>query len=383
MIITLRMPGGRSADVESEASDVAENLYVLAEAEFSLPMNQFRLIALGKVLSPKETLASQGVTNSCVVVVQTTLPAASPTPAVSNVDDQIRQLFGGPVQAPPPQSRAAPASPDQTILNLFAQSAAIAHQQQQQVPFDPDDPEIQRRLYEKIQQDALRENLEQAIEYTPEAFSRVVMLYIKAEVNKVPINVFVDSGAQTTIMSARIAERCNLTRFIDKRFSGIAKGVGAGKIIGRVHLAQVKLGNLFLPMSITVLEQPDMDFLLGLDQLKHHQMMIDLKKNVLRVTDEVELPFLAEHELDRTQRDVVVDEEGAAPATGNHPSDTPPRKVSRTSPPPQALSQEREVMVTELVGLSGGRLTRQQAIEMLEAAAWNPDNAAALLFDSA
>ena len=41
-----------------------------------------------------------------------------------------------------------------------------------------------------------------------------------------------------TIMTLPFAERCFLTRLIDKRFAGMAVGVGSSKIVGRIHQAR-------------------------------------------------------------------------------------------------------------------------------------------------
>lgn len=138
--------------------------------------------------------------------------------------------------------------------------------------------------------------MEAAIEYDPAVFGRVVMLYVPITVNGVPMQAFVDSGAQSTIMSARCAERCGILRLIDRRFAGIAKGVGTSKILGRVHSVPVQLGNCHITSSFTILENQDMDFLWGLDQLKKHQACIDLNENVLRIHGEA-IPFLAEKDL--------------------------------------------------------------------------------------
>lgn len=47
-----------------------------------------------------------------------------------------------------------------------------------------------------------------AQEYMPEAFGKITMLYIDIVVDKTPIQAFVDTGAESTIMSKDCAERC-------------------------------------------------------------------------------------------------------------------------------------------------------------------------------
>lgn len=104
-------------------------------------------------------------------------------------------------------------------------------------------------------------------------------------------------------MSSRCAERCNIMRLVDTRWAGVAKGVGVQKIIGRIHMVQIQIENIYLTTSFSVLEEQPMDMLLGLDMLKRHQCCIDLHANVLRIgTTGTETPFLAESDLPECAR---------------------------------------------------------------------------------
>ncbi|KAL5962720.1 hypothetical protein TSMEX_009498 [Taenia solium] len=220
---------------------------------------------------------------------------------------------------------------------------------------DPLDPEVQRRIERIIRQKNIDREMESAMEHYPETFGAVTMLYVACEVNGFPMKAFVDSGAQTTLMSLSCARSCNLEHLIDKRFQGMAYGVGTQKIIGRIHQAQLKLGGTAVPTSFIVLEEQQMDIMIGLDMLKRHRCCINLAENVLTVGDHTSVPFLPESEL---------------PAFA---------KPSNLGLVPQVTSTSDESLTEEQLSkvrlLTSQNVPRERAIALLRATNWDPDMA--------
>lgn len=244
---------------------------------------------------------------------------------------------------------------------------------------NPEDPENQKYLEERIRQQNVDQSLMEAQENFPEMFGTVVMLYIECKVNGHDVKAFVDSGAQMTIMSQACAQRCNIMRLLDKRFAGIAKGVGTQKILGRIHTGQIQIKESFIPQSFSVMEDQPMELLIGLDMLKRHQCVLDLRANSLTIgTTGTTVQFLSEGQLDASarlagpaaeaaQREEMEIQEAleASKSDQNQPS-------SSSSKQPEAQINPK---VTQVMNMT--KCTKQKAEEAL--AKFNNDpNAAAL-----
>lgn len=206
--------------------------------------------------------------------------------------------------------------------------------------------EERRRLIQKNYLDAL--------ELNPEAFCKVVMLYIDIKINNVEFKAFVDSGAQMTIMTETAARKAQIDHLIDTRFHGQARGVGAAPIIGRIHMTNISVSGtqrnysnmsqdgiypnsqnitstskegkkvdeetlpkknhyssssvlcstsseVSLLCSFTIMSDQDVDVIVGLDMLMKHECIIDLARHVLKIGDIV-VPFLPEKDLPKRNK---------------------------------------------------------------------------------
>lgn len=251
------------------------------------------------------------------------------------------------------------------------------------------------------------------------------MLYLDVKVNGVKVKALVDSGAQATIMSPSCAESCHIMRLVDRRFAGVARGVGTANIIGRVHSTVLQVGSKHLAAAFTVMEGKSVDLLLGLDILKGHQAIIDLARNKLIIQGE-EVDFLGESDIPKETEDAVNEEPtvqgpggttigarsgavtapsgssaepstsqppnqtasaGSAPsqppraspaAAGSRPAAPPASGTSIVPPQPQA-STFPEADIDKLLQLG---FDRRAAINALEATDGNVEYAAGLLFQN-
>ncbi|KAG9045483.1 DNA damage-inducible protein 1 [Tulasnella sp. UAMH 9824] len=401
---------GQSYVIEVDPQMELENIMALLEAEASgADQSETLSSSSNPALNPKATLASFGIGEEAMLSLRRKVVVAGRT--VEQDAEMMRlQLLGDPqllrqLQQTQPEIVEAARNNPQRFAQLLSetrrkhQDAELARQREiEALNMDPFNIEAQKKIEEAIRMEAVMENLEHAMEFSPEAFGRVHMLYIPVEVNGHPVKAFVDSGAQQTIVSPECAEACGIMRLLDTRFSGIAKGVGTAKILGRVHSAQIKVADVFLPCSFTVLEGKDVDMLFGLDMLKAHQACIDLERNVLRIRGR-EVSFLPEHELPKNalgQDAQLADtptQPGPAPAPG--PSASQPRfpgagqsLSSAPSPSPALGSQpsgprggasqrfpEKDVQAIMALGVD-----RNMALQVLEAAGGNVDVACSLLF---
>lgn len=407
MKVTVMTGDEQIVTLDVDRDESVENLKALLEVETRVPLRQQQIHFNGKEMQNTEKLSAAGVQDGDLVMMFSTSERPSQdglrvNPDGTAVNPQAfqqhargdSQLMAQLLQNDPQLAQAILGDDTTELQNILRsrhqQRTELKRKQEEELALlyaDPFDVEAQKKIEAAIRQKGIDENWEAALEHNPEAFARVVMLYVDMEVNGVPLKAFVDSGAQSTIISKSCAERCGLLRLLDQRFRGIAVGVGQSEILGRIHVAPIKIGNIFYPCSFTVLDAPNMEFLFGLDMLRKHQCMIDLKDNVLRVGGgEVSVPFLQEKDIPAHIRNeeklsklgslsqATGESSRTREGTPNALQQTPPPGAPAANPP---QGGDFEAKVTKLVELGFDRASVTQALKLFNG---NEEQAAAFLF---
>mmetsp|Transcript_8544 Transcript_8544/g.18276 ORF Transcript_8544/g.18276 Transcript_8544/m.18276 type:complete len:444 (+) Transcript_8544:115-1446(+) len=339
---------GRVVTVEVDADAPVENVRSLLEVELSIPANEQQLLLDGKVINTSSTSATirdAGVAESDMILVRRINSSDSTNPNSSEgssrtgdraAAEMIREVRSDAQRMQqlrafsPEIARAIDSGDDESAVRLIMERLQPMVMQQQQLNADPMSEGAQKMMAERIRLENVARNMEAALEFHPEAFGVVVMLFVKASVNGHPIVAFVDSGAQSTIISQQCAARCNIDHLLDRRFRGVARGVGTANILGRIHLATLEMGGQHLNCSFTVIEDFSYDILLGLDMLRRHQACIDLERDCLRLHG-TEVRFLPEKDIPPAFRGDGAGQEGGSNASNNHSSTNPSSSGSSSS----------------------------------------------------
>lgn len=413
--------GGQVTQITAEATQQLVSVCEQLQQYFGIPAALQMLVLNGNPLQLDQTFQQAGVNENDLLVIMRK-PSATPAtarPAVSSATEflarsgmKLHEIPANPSpealldimeknpQLLPELQQVNPnlATALQTknisdvrmaLMQMYMKAASQKFEEQQEIEAlerNPLDADAQGKIAERIRLSNVQKNMEIAIEEMPEAFGHVTMLYIPCEVNGTQVKAFVDSGAQSTIMSSSCAERCGIMRLVDKRFAGRAVGVGTAAIIGKVHMAPLKIGDEFYNCSFTILDQQGVDFLFGLDMLKRHQCCIDLSKNVLRLHEGErfhEVSFLPEHEIPSSENRAVSAQPPAlldgVPVPASTPGSTPTSAAAVPAPNSVGESQITQEKIAQLVGLG---FPEQRAIQALQTCNGNVEMAAGLLFES-
>ncbi|KAG1668484.1 hypothetical protein FOA52_005257 [Chlamydomonas sp. UWO 241] len=435
-------------NIRVDPSTVVADVKAILQAETAVPSSQQALVYGGKILKDSDPLSAYGVTDNDVIQMVPAEETAAqqseaaggggsngtqavypmemhPDGSAKNAVALMQHIKSSPHQLAalaennPPLARAIEQDDVATFQDTLRKMTSSTRERNAEMEKwmrraeeEPYNIEVQRKIEEIIQQKNIQESYADALEHNPEmVVGQVHMLYVNMEVNGVKTKAFVDSGAQMTIMTQEFAERCYLTRLIDKRFSGTAHGVGVSKIIGRIHQAPAVVGGHHIATSITVLEQKSGPaFILGLDNLKRHQCCIDLGKNQLTFGScDAALTFLSDAEIpsdfteaveELSEAEAKAKRESATGAPPPHPHPTGPTSAAAAESRAAAIAASRAADAAEsraaaaaapagsasntdakLAKLMGLGFSRQQCEAALAMTGGNEEYAASALFE--
>merc|ERR1712187_195072 len=120
------------------------------------------------------------------------------------------------------------------------------------------------------------------------------MANVACEISDIAVEMMVDTGAQTSVISEPLARRLNLMDRVDTSMQGIAAGVGQARILGCIWGVPVKLGHVEFALDFMVLGVSDPLMILGIEQMRRYKCIVDLERKCLVFGGNggVEVPFL-------------------------------------------------------------------------------------------
>jgi len=305
---------------EYRSFDVLPNLTIYQLKQnlsnfYGIPYDQMELLLNDLPLNNQQVVGKAGIGDNLITIRdKANIPITSSmmTPNISqsmrvpNIA-QSHSIYGSQIQN---LGSSNLTRTNQNLLGLSSNSAVNDILTYNNLNENIDTPEAQRKIMQMIQNQRINDNLRQGIETMPESLFPVHMLFINIEINNKKVNALVDTGAQSSFMSADLCRKCNLMSMVDKRFQGIARGVGSSRILGVIHAAQIKIMNKVIMLKINIIENNEIGFVLGLDNLRKYNCNVDLKKNGLVFPDiGITAPFLSDGEIRKMKENRISEEE--------------------------------------------------------------------------
>ena len=136
------------------------------------------------------------------------------------------------------------------------------------------------------------ENLEKAYNEIPHTFIRTEAIFLKGHINGHEIDFLLDTGAEMSIIPVNIIQACGLENILDTHYSGIMKGVGEDKMLGKLHYVEVILECGLYPCSFSVCSNNNLHPILGIDMMYNLGISIDFKKKQIHFDNGCSMGFI-------------------------------------------------------------------------------------------
>ena len=121
------------------------------------------------------------------------------------------------------------------------------------------------------------------------------MCLVPCQIGSVTVEMLVDTGAQSSVLSSAVVRQLGLAGRVDRRYQGVAAGVGRARISGKLRDVVCAFGqHVEFPMDFVILEVNDPLCIMGLDQMRKYKCLVDLQREklVFGGTGGVEIDFL-------------------------------------------------------------------------------------------
>ena len=138
----------------------------------------------------------------------------------------------------------------------------------------------------------VEENLEKAYNEIPHTFIRTEAIYLKGHINGHEISFLLDTGAEMSVIPVNIIQACGLENILDTNFSGIMKGVGEAKMLGKLHYVEVILECGVYPCAFSVCSNNDLPPILGIDMMYNLGISIDFKNKKIHFDNGCSIYFI-------------------------------------------------------------------------------------------